>query len=80
MDSLKIDSIKQESFLFGVIHSAGFLLEEFEGTEEAEDYAKCLIGEAVKDWGLKYVQEVLEQAVWPIEKTLRIKKILDQIK
>jgi len=66
----------------GILHSAGFLLEEFEGTEEAEDYAKAIIGEAVKDWGLNYIQELLKEEVYtlaPIERLLKIKQVLTEI-
>lgn len=77
MDSL---TFEQVCFLKGVLYSAGFLLEEFEGTEEAGDYARSIIGEAAKDFGPESLEVVLTYSGFSIEKDLKILQIIDEIK
>lgn len=73
-------TFEQVCFLKGVLYSAGFLLEEFEGTEEAGDYARSIIGEAAKDFGPEVLEEILKASVFTVERTLKILQVIDEIK
>lgn len=58
----------------GVVDSAYFLMVEFEGNEAALDFAKCLIGEIVREWGMKDFRLIIES-----EKLEFFKEILEEI-